>query len=79
MATLVIHDLPDALHRELESLAEANGRPLEAEIVALLEQSVRSAEMALRSIEEFRALRQRHPLPALTADEIERAITEGRA
>ena len=39
MATLTIHDLPDTVHQALSARADRNGRSLDAELRAILEQA----------------------------------------
>lgn len=80
MATLTIKNVPDELYAELKRRAEENRRSLNGEVIYSLEQLVQRGHARHRpGVADFRALRQQYPLPPLTDEEFERAISEGRA
>jgi antitoxin FitA len=79
MATLTIKNLPDEVYQALKRRAEKNRRSLNGEVVFSLEQLIQGQPAASRpTVADFRALRERYPLPPLSEDELERAIHEGR-
>ena len=72
MATVLIKNLPDALHRQLKERAERHHRSLNKEVIALIEAALQS-----RSVDELpEPVELRRPL---TQDMLDRAREEGRA
>jgi antitoxin FitA len=79
MPTLTIKNLPDEVYQELKRRAEENRRSLNGEVVYSLEQLIRGEPAARQpTVADFRALRERYPLPSLSPEDLERAISEGR-
>lgn len=76
MASLLVKDLPEALHERLRERARAHRRSLGKEVLVLLEEGLRdrAGPMALAEVD---ALRVRGNRP-LTQDVLDRARTEGR-
>lgn len=75
---ITLKDLPDTLHLKLKARAEAHGRSLNKEVIAMLETMVnpvrRKPEDLLRRIAEHRAV-----MPHLVKeDELAGIIREGR-
>jgi plasmid stability protein len=75
---ITLKELPDTLHLKLKERAEANGRSLNKEVIAMLEAMVnpvrRNPENLLRRIAEHRAA-----LPHLVKEaELPGIINEGR-
>lgn len=83
MATLTLKNVPDDLHRRLKARAERNHRSLNREAIRCLEASV-APEMSVAHVDEpaERARAFREQLAAegvwITAEDVERAIEEGR-
>ena len=66
MATLTIKNLPDELYQELKRRAQENRRSLNGEVVHSLEQLIRRTRFGHPpTVEDFRALRERYPVPSL--------------
>jgi plasmid stability protein len=79
MATLTIKNLPDELYQELKRRAGENRRSLNGEVVYSLEQLIKGERARPRpSVADFRALREKYPLPPMSEEELERVIDEGR-
>lgn len=72
MASVVIKNLPDELHRELKQRAERHHRSLNKELIAIIETAVRRPERA--GLPE--PVRLRKPL---TQEMLDEAREEGRA
>lgn len=72
MASVLIKNLPDVLHRQLKRRAELHHRSLNREVIALIEDALRS-----QPVEELpAAVKLRKPL---TQQMLDRARKEGRA
>lgn len=71
MASVVISNMPDELHRRLAADAARNGRSLDEQVVVVL-------SGALRSVPPIRPPKPIQPLRPITAEEIAAAIREGR-
>ena len=79
MATLTIKNLPDELYQELKRRAEENRRSLNGEVIFSLEQLIQRERGHRRpTVADFRALREQYPIPPMSDEEFERAVTEGR-
>ena len=79
MAMLTIKNLPDELYQELKRRAEENRRSLNGEVIYSLEQLLQGGRARRRpTVAEFRALRAQCPIPPMSEEEFERAISEGR-
>lgn len=81
MATLILHNFPDALHDTLKRLARTHHRSVDEEAVAVFEQALpkppsRKTEIA-RIIEETNAARAKMKR-FMTDEEIKAAKEEGR-
>jgi plasmid stability protein len=74
MSTLVIKNLPDALHARLKEQAERNRRSVTKEVVTLIETGlgVGRAPMPLPPLVKLRGGHK------VTIDELEAAIAEGQ-
>ncbi|HSM57972.1 MAG TPA: Arc family DNA-binding protein [Candidatus Sulfomarinibacteraceae bacterium] len=79
MATITVKNIPDDLYEKLKEQAAANHRSINSEIIACIENAVRSRR---RDPEEIlasaRALRERLGDFQVTEEEITRAKREGR-
>jgi hypothetical protein len=83
MATLTIEDVPDELCRTLKTIPVEQRRLVIAEVIACLEDGVRSCgrpreKITERQIREIRERRERRTLNPLTPEILEEAIAEGR-
>jgi antitoxin FitA len=79
MATLTIKNVPDDLYQELKRRADENRRSLNGEVIYSLEQLVQGGRARRRpTVADFRALREQYPIPPMSEEEFERAVTEGR-
>ncbi len=82
MATLTLHNIPDALHHTLKRLARMHHRSVDEEAVAVFEQVLPKepsrAAVVARIIQETDEARSRMKR-FLTDEEIEAAKEEGRA
>lgn len=80
MATITLKNIPDRLYERLKYFAKLHHRSLNSEVIFLLERSAGLAQedpQALR--EQAKAFRERiGEKGELTADEIEKAINDGR-
>ena len=72
MASVVINNLPDALHRQLKLRAKQHHRSLNKEVIALIEAALQSPPVD--ALPEPVKLRK-----PLTQDMLDRAREEGRA
>ncbi|MGH8117239.1 MAG: FitA-like ribbon-helix-helix domain-containing protein [Rhodanobacteraceae bacterium] len=93
MATLVVRNLPDALHEALRQRADRHHRSINKETISLIEAGVASAgvqaplsmpvkvpgAMGLTGAEFERALTDRTYARALSLDDMERYMDELRA
>lgn len=78
MATITLKGVPERLHAKLKSRARRNGRSLNREVIAALQQIVRDEEpSAAEWLEQIDALRERVKV-RLTPAEIERYREHGR-
>jgi plasmid stability protein len=73
MSTLVIKNVPDALHARLKALATRNRRSVTQEVITLIEREVGGS----RPVPKLPPLVKLKGGP-LTIDEVEAAIAEGR-
>jgi plasmid stability protein len=81
MATLYVENVPDELYEALRSQAKARRRSIAAEVVALLEENVPTAE-ALKSrhewVDKIRQLRKQEEASGRTYPSAEEMIREDR-
>ncbi len=79
MATVTVKNIPDEIYERLKSIAEANRRSINSEIIVCIEQSVTShkvnPEKVLESARLLRQLTASHPI---SDEEFNRAKAEGR-
>jgi hypothetical protein len=80
MAYLMIEGVPDELCRDFGAIPPERRRLVVSQLVAYLENEVRSppAEGIDRTIERIRERRERDTLKPLPPELVERAIAEGR-
>jgi len=79
MATLTLKNIPDDLYEQLKETAAANHRSINGQIIALIEQGVRSRPVDPEEIlKRARQLREELGDYRLTDDFLEQAINEGR-
>lgn len=80
MATITLKNIPEVLYERLKHFAKLRRRSLNSEIIYNLEKSVGLAEEDPEELmKEIRAFRERIGKKVqLTAEEIEKAINEGR-
>ena len=80
MATITLKNIPEVLYERLKHFAKLRRRSLNSEIIYNLEKSVGLAEEDPEELmKEIRAFRERISKKVqLTAEEIEKAINEGR-
>ena len=80
MATITLKNIPEVLYERLKHFAKLRRRSLNSEIIYNLEKSVGLAEEDPEELmKEIRAFRQRIGKKVqLSAEEIEKAINEGR-
>lgn len=71
MANMTIPNMPDELHRQLQSEAARTGRSLDEQAIILLTK-------ALRHVPPVRLPTPIKPLRPITAEEVVSAIREGR-
>ena len=80
MATLYVENVPDDRYKALRDRAKRNGRPISAEVIALLEQNVPTeADMERRhqfykKVMEFQKRKPLTPGPHPSAEEMIREI-----
>ena len=79
MVSITLKDIPDGLRRNLRKRAEANGRSLNREIIEILKQVAQPRRHDQEQyLDRIRRLRSRIEIH-LTQEDIEAAITRGRA
>ena len=80
MPDLTIEDVPDELCRTFRAIPPERRRLVVSQLLACLENEVRSApaEGIERTIERIRERRERDTLKPLMPELVERAIAEGR-
>jgi plasmid stability protein len=79
MASLTIKGIPDELLESLRRSAEANRRSINSEVLLRLERSAGLKPIDPEErIARIRRLHERVPLPPLTDEFLEQAISEGR-
>jgi plasmid stability protein len=71
MASVIIPNMPDDLHRRLATEAARSGRSLDQQVIAVL-------SGALRSVPPVRLPKPIQPLRPVSAEEVAAAIREGR-
>jgi len=89
MATLTIRNVPDDLHARLKERARRNRRSLNQEVIAELDEALRSPESEEERIARRRAINEEASRQVarlregvtryMTTEEIREAIEEGRA
>lgn len=79
MATVTVKNIPDDLYERLKSVAAANRRSINSEIIVCIEKAVASRRINLdETLEEARQLRHLTAGHPIGDDEFNRAKTEGR-
>ena len=79
MPALTIKNIPDDLYIELKLVAEQHHRSINSEVIMCLKHSLFPKKVSAEErLTEIRALRAQIAPNALTEEEIEQAINEGR-
>jgi len=79
MPALTIKNIPDDLYIELKLVAEQHHRSINSEVIMCLKHSLFPKKVSAEErLTEIRALRAQIVPNALTEEEIEQAINEGR-
>jgi antitoxin FitA len=79
MATITVKNIPDELYEQLRESAGANHRSINGEIIACIEQAVRSPGIDVEEVlEQARKLRAKWRGPPITDEELMEAKRAGR-
>lgn len=79
MPALTIKNIPDDLYNQLKIIAEQNHRSINSEVIMCLKHALFPQKISPKErLAEIRALRVQIPANAITDEEIEQAINEGR-
>jgi plasmid stability protein len=79
MPALTIKNIPDDLYNQLKIVAEQHHRSINSEVIMCLKHALFSQKISPKErLAEIRALRAQIPANAITDEEIEQAINEGR-
>lgn len=79
MPALTIKNIPDDLYNELKEIAKQNHRSINSEVIVCLERSLRVRRIAPEErLKLIRTVRSQIKPDIVSAEEIERAIDEGR-
>lgn len=79
MAALTIKNIPKPLYEELKRTAQAHRRSMNNEVIVLLEETLMTKKRTPDDwIAAVRKIRSKIPAGAVSEDEIEQAIHEGR-
>jgi len=77
MGSITLKNIPDELHQRLRESAQIHRRSVTAEILSLLEAQLSANPQGVLS--SIRGLQARHPVLAITQEDIDRYKREGRA
>ncbi len=79
MAAITLRNIPDDLYERLKRAAEAHHRSINGEVIHCIELALRPRRLAAEErIARLRRLRRDIPAGAVDADDIRRAIADGR-
>ena len=79
MPALTIKNIPDDLYNQLKIVAEQHNRSINGEVIMCLKHALFPQKISPKErLAEIRALRAQIPANAITDEEIEQAINEGR-
>jgi len=79
MPSLTIKNIPEELYLKLKHTAEQRHRSINSEVIICLEQSLLPRKVSPEDrLKEIHALRARIPANAITAEDIQQTIDEGR-
>ena len=79
MPAITIKNIPEDLYNELKNVAEQHHRSINSEVIMCLKHSLFPKKVSAEErLTEIRALRAQIAPNALTEEEIEQAINEGR-
>lgn len=79
MATITVKNIPDDLYARLKARAQAHRRSVNGELIHCLETVLRPRKLsAEEQLGRFRELRPKIDAQAISDEEIQRAIDEGR-
>lgn len=79
MATITVKNIPDDIYERLKSVAEANRRSLNSEIIVCIENAVRSRRIDTEAmLTNARKMRQITAQFSISEEEFNQAKAEGR-
>ena len=79
MRALTIKNIPDELYNELKSVAEQHHRSINSEVIVCLKRSLLPDKVSpLERLHAIRSLRSKIASNAVTTEDIDQAINEGR-
>ena len=79
MASITLKNIPDDLYERLEAAARAHHRSVDGELIRCLEKVLKPRPVSPRErLERLRRVRPDIPPSAVSTDEIQEAIDQGR-
>ena len=79
MPALTIKNIPDALYRELKTIAQLHRRSINSEVIVCLEKTLMPTKISAdERLKNARSLRNQIKSGVISIDDIENAINDGR-